>query len=143
MREFAKGFYKSRAWQRTSRAYAKSVGGLCERCAAKGLPVAGQIVHHRTPLTPENIHDPAVTLAWSNLELLCRDCHAACHPMQRRARYSVDKFGNVTAREAPPGPRPGPPGKTGEMGVEKALPRGKGGVKGGPEDQRPADQGGI
>ena len=143
MREFAKGFYKSRAWQRTSRAYAKSVGGLCERCAAKGLPVAGQIVHHRTPLTPENIHDTAVTLAWSNLELLCRDCHTACHPMQRGARYSVDKFGNVTAREAPLVPDRGLPGRPVKWESRYPLPRGKGGVKGGSEDQRTADQGGV
>ena len=32
-----------------------------------------------TELTPDNINDPAVSLSWSNLRLLCRDCHAKRH----------------------------------------------------------------
>ena len=45
----------------------------------KGIVTPGEIVHHKIFLTPENIGNPAVTLAVENLELLCRDCHAAKH----------------------------------------------------------------
>ena len=96
MRDFAKAFYKSKAWQRTRRAYASSVGGLCEECLRRGLYRPGEIVHHRQALTPENILDPAVSLSWSNLELLCRDCHGAAHGSPRR--YKVDAFGRITTR---------------------------------------------
>lgn len=96
MKEFAEAFYKSRAWQRTREAYVHSVGGLCEDCFAKGLYRAGEIVHHKQALTPGNISDPAVTLAWDNLRLLCRDCHARAH--SRAKRYRVDGFGRVSIR---------------------------------------------
>lgn len=96
MREFAKSFYKSKAWQNTRLAYAKSVGGLCEQCLKRGLYRAGEIVHHKEPLTPENINDPAVSMAWGNLELLCRDCHGKAHGTAKR--YKVDEMGRVTAR---------------------------------------------
>ena len=96
MQEFAKAFYKSKAWQRTRQAYASSVGGLCEECLRRGLYRPGEIVHHRQALTPENILDPAVSLAWSNLELLCRDCHGAAHGSPRR--YKVDALGRITTR---------------------------------------------
>lgn len=96
MREFAKAFYKSKTWQHTRAAYMASVGGLCEECLKKGIVRAGEIVHHKTPLAPNNINDPEVSLAWDNLELLCRDCHAMMHGGERR--YKVDAFGRVTAR---------------------------------------------
>lgn len=93
MKEFAKRFYKSKAWKDTRKAYAASVGGLCEDCLARGLYKAGEIVHHRQVLTPENISDPSVTLAWDNLKLVCRDCHAKEHGNTKR--YKVDEFGKV------------------------------------------------
>ena len=102
MREFAKAFYKSKAWQRCRDGYAASVGGLCEDCLAKGLYRPGEIVHHMVELTPENINDPAVALSWSNLRLLCRDCHAKRHGARRR--YRVDPAGRVTSRWWPPPP---------------------------------------
>lgn len=96
MKEFAKGFYKSKAWQATRDAYAASVGGLCEDCLARGIYKAGEIVHHKQALTPENIGDPSVTLAWDNLRLVCRDCHAKEHGSTKR--YKVDKMGRVSIR---------------------------------------------
>ena len=45
MKEFAKKFYKSKAWQNTRKAYAASVGGLCEQCLKRGVYKAGEIVH--------------------------------------------------------------------------------------------------
>ena len=97
MKDYAKSFYKSAAWKHTQAAYKASVGGLCERCYAKGLIVPGVIVHHKTYITPEQINNPEITLAWSNLELVCRDCHAAEHS-GREMRYTVDALGRVTAR---------------------------------------------
>lgn len=103
MKDFAERFYKSKRWQKNRNDYADSVGGLCESCAAKGLVVPGEIVHHRIELTPENIQNPAITMAWSNLELVCRDCHTLRHPKRKQPRrYTVDAFGNIQAREVAP-----------------------------------------
>ena len=95
MKEYAKGFYKSKSWQKCRGAYASSVGGLCERCKKKGLIKAGVIVHHKKPITPANIYDPDITLNFNNLELLCRDCHAEVHKGPKR--YKVDAMGRITA----------------------------------------------
>jgi len=100
VKDFAERFYKSKRWQKNRDDYADSVGGLCEPCAARGLVVPGEIVHHKIELTPENIHDPAIAMAWSNLELVCRECHAIRHPKRKQPRrYAVDAFGNILARE--------------------------------------------
>ena len=72
--EWAKVFYKSGAWLKCRAAYIQSVFGLCEKC---GRP--GWIVHHKIKLTPANIGDPNVTLAWENLQYLCQDCHNREH----------------------------------------------------------------
>ena len=96
MKAYAEAFYNSNAWKECRTAYKKSVGGLCERCLKNGLVVAGEIVHHKIHLTPANINDPAVTLNFKNLELVCRECHALEHSNGRR--YVVDAAGNVSAR---------------------------------------------
>lgn len=95
MRDFAEKFYKSKAWRTTRNGYAKSAGGLCERCLKKGIVRSGEIVHHKIELTPDNINDPRVSLAWENLELLCRECHAAAHGKKMR-RYKLDALGKVS-----------------------------------------------
>ena len=97
MREFAESFYKSKTWQDCRAAYVKRVGGLCERCLARGMYVPGVIVHHKTHITPNNINDPAVTLNPDNLELLCRDCHGNEHRGFER-RWKVDESGRIEAR---------------------------------------------
>ena len=79
-RDFARAFYHSKVWKQTREAYFRSRRGLCERCASRGMVVPGEIVHHVVHLTPENISDPAVTLDFGNLELVCRACHAEEHP---------------------------------------------------------------
>ena len=94
MQDFAERFYKSRPWQDCRNAYAKSVGGLCECCMRQGVYKAGEIVHHKIHLTPDNINDPNITLNWDNLELLCRECHASMHDNRRR-RYKLDELGRV------------------------------------------------
>jgi len=105
MRDFAAPLYKSKAWQECRDGYARSVGGLCERCLARGIYRAGEIVHHKIHLTPENVGDPRVALAWENLELLCRDCHGAEHKKNKK-RYTIGENGEVITGEPP---RSGPP----------------------------------
>ena len=74
-KEFAKGFYNSKRWQRCRAAYIayrKSVdGGMCETCKEE----PGYIVHHKEELTPENINDPDIALNFRNLKYDCHICH--------------------------------------------------------------------
>lgn len=91
---FAHAFYVSRAWYRCRKAYAESVGGLCERCYAKGKIVPGTEVHHKIRLSQKNLSNPDIALNWANLELLCDDCHKEEHKSTRRWR--ADKDGHVS-----------------------------------------------
>jgi len=75
-------------------AYLKSVGGLCENCLKQGLYNPAEIVHHKVHIDPININDPAVTLAFHNLEALCRKCHGLEHGKIER-RFEVDELGRV------------------------------------------------
>lgn len=97
MQDYAKAFYKSKAWQRCRASYISSVGGLCEKCLAKGLYRPAEIVHHKIHITPDNIHDPNITLSHSNLEALCRLCHGEAHGLHIK-RYDIDALGRVSAR---------------------------------------------
>ena len=98
-REFAKAFYHSPAWRRVRDAYMKDGQGLCERCLRNGRYRPAVIVHHKVHLTPENIHDPRISLDFDNLERLCRDCHAKEHPEiygeVRQTRWAFDEEGNM------------------------------------------------
>ena len=93
-KDFAKDFYNSPAWKNTREEYKRSVGGLCELCWAEGTVKAGEIVHHKTELTPENITDENIALSWNNLQLVCRECHAKIHDRRQR-RYTLDELGRV------------------------------------------------
>ena len=109
MREFARAFYSSKAWQRCRESYMKKAGGLCERCLKKGLYTPAEIVHHKVWLNPDNIRDPNVTMNFDNLEALCRPCHEEEHAeanteakhRTHRRRYTVDRDGHVTAKDGP------------------------------------------
>ena len=94
-----KAFYHSQAWKNTRRSYRQSVGGLCERCLAKGIITPAEIVHHKIPLTPDNMTDLNISLSWNNLQALCRQCHAEVHDemyaKRSGRRYSIDKGGKV------------------------------------------------
>jgi len=75
MRDWAKTFYKSKAWQRCRESYIKSRmqadGGVCEVCGME----QGYIVHHIEPLTEKNISNPFISLNHANLRYECKDCH--------------------------------------------------------------------
>lgn len=89
-REFAKSFYNSAAWRKTSKVFAASKFFLCEKCGHQGY-----IVHHKKPLTPENIGDPNITLSWSNLMYLCLECHNAIHGSDSGRKMIFDDDGNL------------------------------------------------
>lgn len=93
-RSIRQAFYKTQAWQKCRDAYVASVGGLCERCKARGLIVSGEIVHHKIPLTPENVDNPDISLSFDNLELLCRVCHGRAH-RSTPIRYEISDDGSV------------------------------------------------
>ena len=95
MKDYAKSFYKSKAWQTCRDTYLKSVGGLCETCLKKGKYRAAVEVHHKIHISPENISDPSITLNWSNLIALCRECHRKEHS-DRVKRFTIDEMGRVT-----------------------------------------------
>lgn len=107
MKEYAAKFYSSKAWKDCRRAYAKSKRGLCERCLAQGIYKAGEIVHHKEHISPENITNPHIILDWGNLELLCRDCHknehsGEMHTNGQKRRYKLDELGRVIFKDSPP-----------------------------------------
>ena len=89
-REFAGNFYKTKDWKNLRDLYAKSVGGICEICWQNGLVVPGEIVHHKIHLDEHNINDPNITLNMSNLQLVCRNCHANLHTDGKRYRVLED-----------------------------------------------------
>ena len=92
-------FYVSWTWRKCRKAFAESRGRLCERCLSRGIIEPGSKdqpleVHHKIPLTAENVTDPNVALAWSNLMLLCKSCHD--EERERKAkRWRIDKDGRV------------------------------------------------
>ena len=98
-RDFAKKFYNSKALKKCREAYKKKVNGLCERWLKEGKYVPGDEVHHKIPLTPENINDPYITLSFENLELLCSSCHSIEHNRKYkeivREGLKFDNLGNL------------------------------------------------
>lgn len=86
-KEYAKSFYKSRAWKKCRDGYMKSKYYICEKC---GKPAA--IVHHKRFITPMNINDPSITLSWDNLQALCADCHSQIHNRKHQITTKESKF---------------------------------------------------
>ena len=94
VKDYARGFYQSRAWRTTQAAYMASQHYVCERCGS-----LARIVHHVRHITPQNINDMAVTLDWANLEALCMECHNAEHMSSEGISGGLrfDHEGNITA----------------------------------------------
>lgn len=74
-KDFAKGFYNSKAWQAVRLAYIKYRigidGGMCETCGNR----PGYIVHHKEELTEENISNTNISLNFENFKYDCKFCH--------------------------------------------------------------------
>ena len=67
-------FYRSSAWLLARQQKIASCNGRCEMCGA-----IGEEVHHKIPLTADNINDVNITLNPDNLIYLCKDCHNKEH----------------------------------------------------------------
>lgn len=78
MKDYAKSFYKGKAWRQVSGLYMASKNYICERCGG-----IGTICHHKTYITPENIGNPDITLNQDNLECLCQECHNLEHMLKK------------------------------------------------------------
>ena len=63
-------FYHSAIWKRAKQEKIMMAKGICERCGRRGTEV-----HHKIPLTDENVDDPNIAINPNNLELLCKSCH--------------------------------------------------------------------
>ena len=51
-------------------------------------------MHHKVPLTDDNLKNPEIALAWSNLELLCKQCHDE-ERARRSKRWRIGPDGRV------------------------------------------------
>lgn len=55
----------------------------------------GEEVHHKIPLTPNNINDVNVTLNPENLIYLCKECHNKEHDRFQKKASQFDSNGNL------------------------------------------------
>lgn len=94
MQSWAATFYSSGAWKQVRDLARKRDHYLCVDCLRQGKYTPAEEVHHIIELTPDNINDPNVSLALSNLVCVCRECHKARHGA-RQHRYKVDELGRV------------------------------------------------
>ena len=85
-------FYTTKAWRKCRASFLNERGGLCEICFSKGLIEPAVHVHHKIPITPQNLGDPRITLSHDNLMALCEECHQAQH---RKKRWRADAMGHV------------------------------------------------
>ncbi len=95
MKKYAEAFYKGAEWERVREIKYKQAKGVCEECLKNGAITPGEIVHHVTHITKDNITDDSITLNLSNLVLLCRECHGNAHRKNMKRRYKVDAVGRV------------------------------------------------
>lgn len=70
-KSFSKPFYDSRLWKNTRKQILRDAGYTCQECNAN----RASEVHHKIPLTPENINDISISLHPDNLEAVCGECH--------------------------------------------------------------------
>lgn len=92
MRSVDQTFYHTQEWKKCRESYAKSKKYLCENCLVNGRYTPGVIVHHIKPLNRQNIHNPEISLAFANLQLLCRKCHNQEHSSKKKGiRYEIDE----------------------------------------------------
>ena len=104
IKEYARKFYKSKAWQKCRASFIgkrRSIdGGLCEHCGCK----QGYIVDHIEEITPDNINNIEITLNHENLQYLCLECHNTKTFKKNfaiRENLYFDEFGNLQKKDPP------------------------------------------
>lgn len=70
--DIIKKFYQSKRWKDCRKVVIHKARGMCNDCGK-----AGWQVHHKIPLTENNLNDPDISINLKNLELLCDSCHNA------------------------------------------------------------------
>ena len=83
-------FYRSSAWLLARQQKIAACNGRCEQCGA-----IGEEVHHKIPLTADNICNPNITLNPDNLIYLCKECHNKEHDRFKRRESIFDADGNL------------------------------------------------
>lgn len=109
--DYAKSFYTSKAWTACRKGYMQSQHYICERCEG-----AAMICHHKTYITPANIHEPNITLNWDNLESLCQTCHNLEHHLTKPCREGLAFDSNGNLIDTAPSALAGNLQETGERG---------------------------
>lgn len=97
-KSWAVGFYHSARWAQARREAWIRDKGLCIECLKRGRIVPAEIVHHKVPLTPTNISNPAIATDLGNLECVCRECHSRLHGFTTsctRQGLAFDAYGNL------------------------------------------------
>ena len=79
-------FYNSTAW-RSLRNYKIQLNPLCEICERKGLTEPAREIDHL-----QAIKDGGKNLSLSNLQSLCRSCHASKSAKEGQARKYIKKY---------------------------------------------------
>ena len=108
MSSFADKYYWTPEWRNVRAEYMKKVGGLCERCYARGYITPAKEVHHIKPLTVRSIKDPAQRSDYKNLMALCERCHDEVHAEMKRKkrdeprRFEVGANGEIKICEGAP-----------------------------------------
>ena len=99
-KDFAEAFYHSKKWLWFREIYL-SEHPYCERCLKAGHIVPAEHVHHIIWLTPENIHNPYITLNAENAEALCQTCHNQEHHATSEVEEGLmfDEDGNLIKRD--------------------------------------------
>lgn len=94
MKEYAKKFYKSKAWENCRKAF---IATLVDKTCACCKEAPGKIVHHKQHITEANINNPFITLNFDNLEYICQTCHTQEHLKEECIREDLmfDEEGNV------------------------------------------------
>lgn len=72
-------FYASRAWRTFRMTLIAERGNQCQNCGRTIARASDIIGHHLVELTPENVHDHAISLNPDLVELVCFDCHNRDH----------------------------------------------------------------
>jgi 5-methylcytosine-specific restriction endonuclease McrA len=83
-------FYNSKEWKLSRQYKLASVNYRCERCG--GIAVE---VHHKIPITQENIYNPSITIGRENLEAICIECHNKVHGRFEKSKDRFDCTGNL------------------------------------------------